>query len=75
MERETGMRKRTGTWTDCLRRSCVWKTGWNRSCRMRTGTEIWTNQSQSRRRTVKTTWRNWRQRLMRLMFFDAFVHG
>lgn len=42
---------------------------------MRTGTETGTNQSQSRRRTVKTTWRNWRQRLMRLMFFDAFVHG
>lgn len=42
---------------------------------MRTGTETGKNQSQSRTRTVKTTWRNWRQRLMRLMFFDAFVHG
>lgn len=42
---------------------------------MRTGTETWTNQSQSRRRTVKTTWRNLRQRLRRLMFSDAFVHG
>lgn len=70
-----GMRKRTGTWTGCLRTSCVWKTGWSRSCRMRTGTATVTNQSQSRMRTVKRTWRNWRQRLKRLMFFDAFVLG
>lgn len=75
MEMGTGTRKRTGTWTGCLRTSCVWKTGWSRSCRMRTGTATGMSQSPSRTRTVKMTWRNWRQRLMRLMFCDAFVLG
>lgn len=42
---------------------------------MRTGTATATSQSRSRMRTVTRTWRNWRQRLKRLMFFDAFVLG
>lgn len=33
------------------------------------------SQSQSRMKTVKMTWRNWKQRLRRQRFCDAFVPG
>lgn len=70
-----GTRRRTGTWTGCLRRNCVWKSGWSRSYRRRTGTGTGTSQSQSRMKTVTMTWRNWKQKLMRRMSCDAFVPG
>jgi hypothetical protein len=50
-----GMRRRIGTWTGCLRRSCVWKNGWSRNYRMRTGTGTGTSQSQSRTKTETMT--------------------
>lgn len=43
------------TWTGCLRMSCVWKTGWSRSCRTRTWTGSGMSQSQSRTTTVMMT--------------------
>lgn len=54
----TGMKRRTGTWTGFLRTSCVWKSGWSRSCRMKTGIVTGRSRSQSRMMTVKMTWRN-----------------
>lgn len=42
---------------------------------MRIGTGIGTSRSQSRMKTVKMTWRNWKQKLMRQRFCDAFVPG
>lgn len=42
---------------------------------MKIGTGIGTSQSQSRMKTVKMTWRNWKQKLMRQRFCDAFVPG
>lgn len=42
---------------------------------MRIGTGTGTNQSQSRMKTVKMTWRSWKQKLMRQRFCDAFVPG
>lgn len=43
------------TWTGFLRTSCVWKSGWNRSCRMKIGTGTGMSQSQSKMKTVKMT--------------------
>lgn len=42
---------------------------------MRTGTGTVMSQSPSRMRTVRMTWRSWRQMLMRPRFFAAFVPG
>lgn len=75
METGKGMRRRSGTWTGCLRMSCVWKTGWSRSCRRRSGNGSGMTPSQSKMMTVTMTWRNWRQKPKRLMFSDAFVPG
>lgn len=41
--------------------------------RIGTGTEM--SRSQSRMKTVKMTWRNWKQKLMKQRFCDAFVPG
>lgn len=52
----TGRVGRPGrTWSGCLRTSCVWKTGWSRSCRRRIGSATGTTRSRSKRTTATRT--------------------